>query len=82
VTQPEPVLTDLQMLLQINKAASLGSLDQYDQALAAARRARDLADQIGTAARLGQAHSALGELLLHTGAGTRRWPLYRSCIRA
>jgi DNA-binding CsgD family transcriptional regulator len=69
VTQSEPALTDLRLLLQINKAVTLGNLDQYDEALAAAGQARHLADQVGTAIRLTQAHGALGQLLFETG----RW---------
>ena len=67
VTQAEPALTDLRLLLQINKAVTLGCLDQYEQAFAAARQARQLADQVGTAIRLAQAHGALGQLLFETG---------------
>ena len=69
VTRSDPALTDLRLLLQINKAVALGDLDQYEEALAAARQARHLADQVGTAIRLAQAHGALGQLLFKTG----RW---------
>ena len=69
VTQADPALTDLRLLLQINKAVELGNFDRYEEALAAAGEARDLADQVGTAVRLAQAHSALGQLLFETG----RW---------
>jgi tetratricopeptide (TPR) repeat protein len=69
VTQADPALTDLRVLLQINKAIALRGLDRYDEALAAARQARDVADRAGTVIRLGQAHSALGQLLFDTG----RW---------
>jgi DNA-binding CsgD family transcriptional regulator len=69
VTQADPALTDLRLLLQINQAVTLGSLDRYEEALTAAGQARDLADQVGTAIRLAQAHCALGELLFETG----RW---------
>jgi DNA-binding CsgD family transcriptional regulator len=69
VTEADPTLTDLRLLLQINKAVTLGYLDQYGEALAAARQARHLADQVGTAIRLAQAHGALGQLLFETG----RW---------
>jgi DNA-binding CsgD family transcriptional regulator len=67
VTQADPALTDLRLLLQINKAIMLGWLDQYEQAFAAAWEARHLADQVGTAIRLAQAHCALGQLLFQTG---------------
>ena len=69
VTQSDPALTDLRLLLQINKAVTLGNLDRYEEALAAAGQARHLADQVGTTIRLAQAHSALGQLLFQTG----RW---------
>ena len=69
VTQADPALTDLRLLLQINKAVTLGNLDQYEEALAAAGQARHLADQVGTTIRLAQAHGALGQLLFETG----RW---------
>ena len=70
VTEADPALTDLRVLLQINQAVTLGNLDQYDEAIGAARQALYLADQAGTAIRRAQAHSALGELLFDTG----RWP--------
>ena len=69
VTEGDPALTDLRLLLQINKAVALGCLDRYEEALAAARQARHLADLAGTLIRLAQAHSALGQLLFDTG----RW---------
>ena len=69
VTQADPTLTDLRLLLQINQSVMLGNLDRYEEALAAAGQARDLADQVGTAIRLAQAHGALGQLLFETG----RW---------
>jgi hypothetical protein len=62
-TQSDPALTDLRLLLQINKAVTLGDLDRYEEALAAAGQARHLADQVGTTVRLAQAHGALGQLL-------------------
>jgi DNA-binding CsgD family transcriptional regulator/tetratricopeptide (TPR) repeat protein len=69
VTQGDPALTDLRLLLQINQAVTLGDLDRYEEAFAAARQARHLADQVGMVIRLVQAHSALGQLLFNTG----RW---------
>jgi DNA-binding CsgD family transcriptional regulator len=69
VTQAEPALTDLWLLLQINKAVTLGNLDRYAEALAAADQAQQLADQVGTTLRLSQAHCARGQLLFQTG----RW---------
>ena len=68
-TQADPALADLRLLLQINKAVTLGNLDRYEEALAVAGQARQLADQVGTAVRLAQAHGVLGQLLFQTG----RW---------
>jgi tetratricopeptide (TPR) repeat protein len=68
-TQADPALIDLRLLLQINKAVTLGNLDRYEEALATARQAQLLADQVGTAIRLAQAHGALAQLLFYTG----RW---------
>ena len=68
VTQAEPALTDLRLLLQINKAVTLGDLDQYDGAFAAARQAQQLADRAGIMVRRAQAQSCLGQLLFHTGS--------------
>ena len=69
VTQTDPALTDLRLLLQINQAVTLAGLDRYEQAFAAAGQARQLADQVGTTFRLAQAHGALGQLHHETG----RW---------
>jgi tetratricopeptide (TPR) repeat protein len=69
VTASDPALTDLRLLLQLNKAVTLGNLDRHEEALAAAGQARQLADQVGATFRLAQAHSALGQLLFQTG----RW---------
>jgi DNA-binding CsgD family transcriptional regulator len=69
VTESDPALTDLRLLLQLNQAVTLGNLDRYEEALAAAGQARRLADQVGTTFRLTQAHCALAQLLFETG----RW---------
>ena len=69
VTASDPALTDLRLLLQLNKAVTLGKLDRYEEALTAAGQARQLADQAGATWRLAQAHGALGQLLFETG----RW---------
>ena len=69
VAQGDPTLIDLSLLLRINQAVTLGDLDRYPEALAAAERARQLADRTGSVVRLIQAQSALGQLLLDTG----RW---------
>jgi DNA-binding CsgD family transcriptional regulator len=70
VTQDDPALTDLRLLLQINKAVTLSDLDRYDEAFAAARQARQLADQVGTVIRRSQARAALSQLLFDTGRWT------------
>jgi hypothetical protein len=67
VTEADPALTDLRLLVQINRAVLLGGLDQYERAFAAARQALRLADQAGMAIRLAQARGALSQLLFQTG---------------
>jgi DNA-binding CsgD family transcriptional regulator len=69
VTESDPTLTDLRLLIQLNKAVTLGNLDRHKEALDAAGQARQLADQVGATFRLTQAHSALAQLLFQTG----RW---------
>jgi len=67
VAEADPALADLSLLLQVNLAVALGTLDQYEEAFAAARRARNRAARIGTSIRVTQAHSALSQLLFWTG---------------
>jgi tetratricopeptide (TPR) repeat protein len=67
VTEGDPALTDLRLLLQVNKAVTLGNLDRYDEAIGVAREALYVADQAGTVVRRVQAHAALGQLLFDTG---------------
>jgi DNA-binding NarL/FixJ family response regulator len=67
VTQADPALADLRLLLQINKAVTLKCLDQYEEAFTVARQARSLADSVGTVIRLAQAHCALAQLYFETG---------------
>ena len=69
VTESDPTLTDLRLLLQLNQAVTLGNLDRHEEALTAAGQARQLADQVGATFRLAQAHCVLGQLLFQTG----RW---------
>jgi DNA-binding CsgD family transcriptional regulator len=69
VAETDPALADLGLLLLVNKAVNLCNLNRYDEALATAERARQLADQVGTTVRLAQAHGALGQLFFETG----RW---------
>jgi DNA-binding CsgD family transcriptional regulator len=69
VTQADPALTDLRVLLQINKAVTLGDLDRHEGAFTAAREAEQLASRAGIMVRLTQAQSCLGQLFFDTG----RW---------
>ena len=69
VTRSDPALADLRLLLQINKAITLGNLDRYEEAVTVAGEALSLAGQVGTAIRLGQAHCALAQFHFETG----RW---------
>jgi tetratricopeptide (TPR) repeat protein len=69
VAHGDPVLIDLRLLLLLNKAVALISLDRRDEALALGSQARRLAEQVGSAFRESQAHSLLGQLLFETG----RW---------
>jgi DNA-binding CsgD family transcriptional regulator len=69
VTETDPALYDLGLLLQINKAAALCNLDRWDEALVTAERAGQLADRVGTSHRLAQAHGTLGQALYELG----RW---------
>jgi DNA-binding CsgD family transcriptional regulator len=69
VTETDPALTDLGLLLQVNKAIMLFILDRCDEGLQTAERAQQLADQVGTAMRQAQAHGALGQALFEIG----RW---------
>ena len=77
VTESDPALTDLRLLLQINMAMTLASLDQYERAFGAARQGERLARQLGAVVRLAQAQTALGQLSFDTGRwddfDTGRW---------
>ena len=72
VTESDPTLTDLRLLLQLNQAVTLSNLDRHEEALTAAGQARQLADQVGATFRLAQAHSALGQLLFQKRSKRRR----------
>ena len=61
VAETDAALSDLLLLLHINKAIGLLSIDRCDEGLTTAERARDLAGQVGTTVRLAQAHDALGQ---------------------
>ncbi|MCT2584360.1 helix-turn-helix transcriptional regulator [Actinophytocola gossypii] len=69
VVEDDTALTDLALLLQINKAVALGDLDRYEDAIRAAERVRQQADRSGSLVRLAQAQTALTELLFEVG----RW---------
>ena len=69
VTEADPALTDLRLLLQINKTMSLAALDRYQEAFAAARQGQRLASQLGAVVRVAQAQTALHQLSFDTG----RW---------
>jgi tetratricopeptide (TPR) repeat protein len=69
VAHADPVLIDLRLLLLLNKAVALISLDRHEEALALGSQARRLAEQVGSAFRSSQAHTLLGQLLFETG----RW---------
>lgn len=67
VTDDDPTLADLRMLVQINHAVALGDLDRYDQAIVAAQEVRDLAESVGNMVRLAQARVSLSELYFDMG---------------
>ncbi|MFI5954207.1 AAA family ATPase [Cryptosporangium sp. NPDC051539] len=67
VTTDELSLTDLRLLVQVNRAVALGDLDRYPEALESAREVRDAATRVGSAIRLAQAHTALCELYFENG---------------
>jgi DNA-binding CsgD family transcriptional regulator len=67
VSSGDPELTDLRLLLRINQAVTLGDLDRYAEAMAAAGQVRQEAERTGSIVRLSQAQSAMGQLLLDTG---------------
>jgi DNA-binding CsgD family transcriptional regulator/tetratricopeptide (TPR) repeat protein len=69
VTETDPALYDLGLLLQVNKAGVLFNLDRWEESLAIAERARRQADQVGTTVRLAQAHGMLSQVLYEMG----RW---------
>ncbi|GAA1886741.1 LuxR family transcriptional regulator [Asanoa iriomotensis] len=69
VSEGDPALADLRLILQINQASAYGVLDRYDDAIRLAERVRDGAQRAGNVFRLAQAHCVLGELLFDVG----RW---------
>jgi DNA-binding CsgD family transcriptional regulator/tetratricopeptide (TPR) repeat protein len=69
VTETDPALNDLGLLLQINKAAALYNLDHWSEAQVTAELAGRLADQVGTSLRQTQAHIMLSQMHYEMG----RW---------
>jgi len=69
VTEGDPALADLRLMVQINYAVALGDLDRYDAAIQAAQEVGQRAEQAGNVLRIAQARSVLGELLFDVG----RW---------
>lgn len=67
VAMGDPTTSDLRLLVQVNKAVTLGELDRGEEAVAAAREVRQVADRAGNVVRLAQAQSALGQLLFDAG---------------
>jgi DNA-binding CsgD family transcriptional regulator len=60
---------ELSLLLRINRAVSLGGVDRWAEAVAAARDVRELAEHVGNTVRLAQAQSALVQMAYDSG----RW---------
>ena len=67
VTERDPDLADLRLLLQINHAVAIGNLDQYKEAIAAARAVCELTERAGSM-RQAQVRTVLGELLMDSGS--------------
>jgi hypothetical protein len=78
VTESDPALTDLRLLLQVNQAITLGKLDRYERALTVAGRVKDLASQVGVTARPAR-RGGTSPRLRHTPSSSAtglsaRWP--------
>jgi ATP/maltotriose-dependent transcriptional regulator MalT len=58
---------ELSLLLRINRAVALGGVDRCDEAEAAARDVRQLAEHVGNTVRLAQAQSALVQMAYDSG---------------
>jgi DNA-binding CsgD family transcriptional regulator len=67
VVGDDSALTDLELLLRINKSVALGELDRLDEAVSVAAQVRREADRTGSMVRLAQAQCALGQLLFEAG---------------
>ncbi|QUQ71664.1 ATP-binding protein [Kutzneria sp. CA-103260] len=53
---------ELSLLLRVNRAVTLCCVDRYDEAVAAARDVRQLAEHVGNTVRMAQAQSALVQM--------------------
>ena len=82
VTEADPALTDLRLLLQINQAVTLGNLDRYEEALDGGR-AGPAASRTRSARRSGwlRRTAPWASCSSRRDAGTTRWPRWRSCPR-
>jgi DNA-binding CsgD family transcriptional regulator/tetratricopeptide (TPR) repeat protein len=67
VTERDPALADLRLLLQINHAVAISNLDRYKEAIAAARAVCELTERAGSM-RQAQVRTVLGELLMDSGS--------------
>ena len=82
VTESDPALTDLRLLLQINQAVTLGNLDRYERGLRR-RRAGPATSPTGSARRSGwlRRTAPWASCSSKRDGGTRRWPRWRPCPR-
>ena len=67
VVRGDTAMTDLLLLLKINRAVALAELNRADEAIAAARQVREQAEHAGHVLRMAQACSALGQLCYDSG---------------
>ncbi|HEY0806290.1 MAG TPA: LuxR C-terminal-related transcriptional regulator, partial [Pseudonocardiaceae bacterium] len=67
VVRGDAAMTDLLLLLQINRALALAGLNKADEAIAAARQVREQAEHAGHVLRMAQACSASGQLCYDSG---------------
>ena len=74
MTESDPTLTDLRLLLQLNKAVTLGNLDRHEEALAAAGQAGS--SRTRSARRSGWLRRTVpwASCSSRRDAGTMRWP--------
>ena len=79
VTETDPALTDLGLLLLVNKAVTLCNLNRYDEALATAERARQLATRSAPRSGWPRRTASSASCSSRPGAGMTRWPRSRPC---